>query len=127
MSDIDITAFAAGFRGGVITRSDPGYDEARSLYNATIDKRPLVIARCAELDVVAAGPAASEHAIRELLALQASDWAFMLSRRLAGPYPAERAAGHRERLHAELEAPGGDAIALRNLARHASRAALLQP
>lgn len=31
---------------------------------------------------------------RELLALQASDWAFMISRDLAVPYPHERFDGH---------------------------------
>ena len=41
------------------------------------------------------GRRAGARALRELLALQASDWAFMVSRDLAGPYPRERAAGHR--------------------------------
>lgn len=54
MNDINVTAFAAQFRGDVITRSDARYDEARSLYNATVDKRPLLIARCADVaDVIA--------------------------------------------------------------------------
>ena len=30
--------------GRVIDRDDPGYDEARALYNGMIDKRPLLIA-----------------------------------------------------------------------------------
>lgn len=33
-------------RGTVSTPDDEGYDEARALYNAMIDKRPRVIARC---------------------------------------------------------------------------------
>src|SRR5262249_19067225 len=34
---------------------DPGYDEARALYNGMIDKRPRLIARCADVaDVIAA-------------------------------------------------------------------------
>jgi FAD/FMN-containing dehydrogenase len=42
-------------RGTVIERSDANYDEARALYNGMIDKRPLIIARCADVaDVIAA-------------------------------------------------------------------------
>ena len=73
------------------------------------------IARAAELDVVRAGEGASERAVRELLALQASDWAFMVSRGLAGPYPGERAEGHREALAAAMSSLGSPP-ALRNLA-----------
>ena len=32
--------------GEVIRPGDPGYDDARALYNAMIDKRPAAIARC---------------------------------------------------------------------------------
>jgi FAD/FMN-containing dehydrogenase len=42
-------------RGELIQRSDPEYDQARQLYNGMIDKRPLLIARCADVaDVIAA-------------------------------------------------------------------------
>jgi FAD/FMN-containing dehydrogenase len=34
------------FAGTLIGPGDPGYDEARSLFNGRIDKRPAVIARC---------------------------------------------------------------------------------
>ena len=55
MSDKAIATFTQGFRGAVITRSHPDYDEARKLYNGMIDKRPLIIARCADVaDVIAA-------------------------------------------------------------------------
>jgi 1,4-alpha-glucan branching enzyme len=37
---------------------------------------------------------AGPRALRELLALQASDWAFQATRGLSGGYPEERAAGH---------------------------------
>jgi hypothetical protein len=42
-------------RGPVIEPSDPNYQEARALYNGMIDKRPRIIARCADVaDVIAA-------------------------------------------------------------------------
>ena len=37
----------ASFGGELIGPDDPTYDEARALFNAMIDKRPAVIARCA--------------------------------------------------------------------------------
>ncbi len=84
--------------------------------------------RAAELDVVRAGPRAGTAAVRELLALQASDWAFMVSRGLAVPYARERFAGHRLGVERALAGgPDADASAVRNLAMHADRAALLAP
>jgi FAD/FMN-containing dehydrogenase len=42
-------------RGAVITPADAEYEQARQLYNGMIDKRPRLIARCADVaDVVAA-------------------------------------------------------------------------
>jgi FAD/FMN-containing dehydrogenase len=42
-----------GFSGELLRPSDPGYDDARSVYNGLIDKRPALIARClGEADIV---------------------------------------------------------------------------
>ncbi len=50
-----IAGFKANLRGQFIQPNDPGYDEARALYNGMIDKRPLIIARCADAaDVISA-------------------------------------------------------------------------
>jgi FAD/FMN-containing dehydrogenase len=50
-----LAALAANFRGDLIEPTDARYDEARSLYNAMIDKKPRLIARCADVaDVIAA-------------------------------------------------------------------------
>src|SRR3954468_39108 len=41
------------FGGELIGPADAGYDDARALFNAMIDKRPALIARCASADDVA--------------------------------------------------------------------------
>ena len=51
----------------------------------------------------------AERALRELLALQSSDWAFLISNGTAGPYPLERFEGHLAALESE------NAPQLRNL------------
>jgi FAD/FMN-containing dehydrogenase len=55
MNDEAVAKFGQSLRGALIGRSHPEYEEARKLYNAMIDKRPLLIARCADAaDVIAA-------------------------------------------------------------------------
>ena len=55
MTDSTVAALKANLRGGLIGPGDPGYDEARKVYNAMIDRRPRLIARCADVaDVIAA-------------------------------------------------------------------------
>ena len=50
-----IDPLKAAFRGELLQPGDANYDEARKLYNAMIDKRPALIARCVDVaDVIAA-------------------------------------------------------------------------
>ena len=54
-NDAAIAAFRASLRGELIEPGDLGYDEARTVYNRMIDRRPRLIARCADVaDVMAA-------------------------------------------------------------------------
>ena len=41
-----IEAFRAGLRGQLLTSAEADYDAARRIWNAMIDKRPALIARC---------------------------------------------------------------------------------
>jgi FAD binding domain/Berberine and berberine like len=51
-----------GFRGQLFHPGHTHYDEARSVFNAMIDRKPALIARCADADdVVAAVNLASDH------------------------------------------------------------------
>jgi len=55
MKDYSINTISQKLRGEVIGPDDPGYAEACRLYNGMIDKRPAMIARCANVaDVIAA-------------------------------------------------------------------------
>ena len=71
-------------------------------------------ARSAELGALALGSRPGERALRELLALQSSDWAFLAARELAGDYPRERARGHAEALALALDPDAEVDPALRN-------------
>jgi 1,4-alpha-glucan branching enzyme len=72
-------------------------------------------ARTAELSLLAGGGhPPSERALRELLALQASDWAFLETRGWAGDYARDRMRGHVDGFERARE--GGFEPALRNLA-----------
>jgi 1,4-alpha-glucan branching enzyme len=84
-------------------------------------------ARASELALLRAGHDAGAAAVRELLALQSSDWAFMLTRELAAPYARERFEGHRLGLHEALaNGPTTSTEHLRRLAIHADPALLFE-
>jgi hypothetical protein len=55
LSGATVEKFKASLRGELIQRNDPYYDKVRELYNGMIDKRPLMIAHCADVaDVISA-------------------------------------------------------------------------
>ena len=76
------------------------------------------------------GPAL-ERAARELLALQASDWPFQVSRELASEYPLERVRAHLAANDAALGALADSAAvpepSLRNLAPDLALSSLAAP
>ncbi|HUE76159.1 MAG TPA: FAD-binding oxidoreductase [Chloroflexota bacterium] len=55
LDDAVINDFKAQLRGDLIQRNDPGYEDARKVYNGMIDRHPALIARCANVaDVITA-------------------------------------------------------------------------
>src|SRR3984885_13984998 len=55
---------AADLRGDLIMPGDPGYEDARAVYNGMIDKRPAAIARCRDtVDVVECVNFGREHGV----------------------------------------------------------------
>ena len=126
-------------REAVLAESTWGRDKDMSTWDSPRVGPMAVAARRAELRTVAAtaGHAsprqALERAARELLALQASDWAFMATRELAGDYPAVRLQAHGADLDAALGALADSAAVsapephLRNLAPDLDLASLTAP
>ncbi len=57
-----VETLRAGLKGPLILPSDSGYEEARCVWNAMIDRRPAAIVRClGAADVIAAVRFATEH------------------------------------------------------------------
>jgi FAD/FMN-containing dehydrogenase len=57
-----LDSFTAAFRGQLLRPDSPGYDAARGIWNAMIDRRPALIARCATAaDVALAVRLAASH------------------------------------------------------------------
>jgi FAD/FMN-containing dehydrogenase len=64
MNETTIQQLRARLRGELITPADPTYESARKVYNAMIDRRPTLIARCRDTADVMAGVAfAREHGL----------------------------------------------------------------
>src|ERR671912_442441 len=52
---LDIAGLQDGFRGELLSPQDPGYEDARRVWNGSIDRFPALIARCAGVaDLIAA-------------------------------------------------------------------------
>ena len=59
-----VEALRGGLRGPMLLPGDAGYDEARTVWNAMIDKRPALIVRCAGVaDVVRSIRFARDHGL----------------------------------------------------------------
>src|SRR5262249_60935327 len=55
LEETAVAELSAGLRGHLVGRDDPDYDEARKIWNGSIDRRPGLIARCAGVaDVISA-------------------------------------------------------------------------
>jgi FAD/FMN-containing dehydrogenase len=46
VDDQSLADLSRDISGGLLTRDSPGFDEARRIWNASIDRRPAMIARC---------------------------------------------------------------------------------
>jgi len=55
VNEKEIQELRARFRGELITTADAAYESARKVYNGMIDRRPALIARCADVADVMAG------------------------------------------------------------------------
>lgn len=69
LNDADVEKFRVSVRGELIGPNDEGYESAREVYNAMIDKHPRLVVRCSDVaDVIAAVNFARENGL--LLAIR---------------------------------------------------------
>ena len=54
MRPSDLSKLTDGFAGEIVRPDDPGYDEARAVWNSMIDRRPALIMRPTGTDDVVA-------------------------------------------------------------------------
>src|SRR4051794_16688810 len=54
LSDDLLVPTIPGFAGSTLVPGQPGYDDARRVFNAMVDRHPALIARCGSADDVAA-------------------------------------------------------------------------
>ncbi|MEX2246862.1 MAG: FAD-binding oxidoreductase [Dehalococcoidia bacterium] len=97
-----IDELRGALRGPLILPEDAGYDEARAVWNAMIDRRPTAIARCLGVaDVVAGVNFAREHGLalsvrgggHNIAGLATGDGALMLNMSLMRGVHVDRAGG----------------------------------
>lgn len=55
LASADFDELAARIRGESVRPEDPGYEDARRVYNAMIDRRPALVVRCVDVADVIAG------------------------------------------------------------------------
>ena len=64
MTLLDVQPLRATFHGDLLTPADGGYDEACRIWNASVNKRPALVARCSGLaDIIAAVTFARENGL----------------------------------------------------------------
>jgi FAD/FMN-containing dehydrogenase len=64
LEETAIQELASHLRGSLLRPSDAGYEQARQVYNAMINKHPALIARCVDVaDVIAAVNFARDHQV----------------------------------------------------------------
>src|ERR687894_1506261 len=64
MGALEITGLRDGFRGELLSPQDSGYEDARKVWNGSINRFPALIARCAGVaDVIAAVKFAKDNGL----------------------------------------------------------------
>src|SRR4051794_13001852 len=62
VDESDVSALRARLRAPLVQAGEGGYDEARALFNAMVDRQPALVARChGAADVIAAVNFARNH------------------------------------------------------------------